>query len=155
MLNFEKLLVLLLAAGTHVLSYGPFGDRSIRGVNLGGWLVLEKWITPSVFNGLPENVTDEWRLCEYLGRSEAEKRLRSHWDRWVTESDIATLKKAGIDHLRIPFGYWALEPRAGEPYVQGSWDYVMKAVRWAKKYDMKVMIDLHGAPGSQVILLFP
>ena len=25
---------------------------NLRGVNLGGWLVLEKWITPSLFEGL-------------------------------------------------------------------------------------------------------
>ena len=32
-------------------SYGK-----LRGVNLGGWLVLEKWITPSLFEGLEAGV---------------------------------------------------------------------------------------------------
>ena len=27
-------------------------NHKLRGVNLGGWLVLEKWITPSLFEGL-------------------------------------------------------------------------------------------------------
>ena len=26
--------------------------KKVRGVNLGGWLVLEKWMTPSIFEGL-------------------------------------------------------------------------------------------------------
>lgn len=26
--------------------------KKLRGVNLGGWLLLEKWITPSLFDGL-------------------------------------------------------------------------------------------------------
>ena len=26
--------------------------QKLRGVNLGGWLVLEKWMTPSLFEGL-------------------------------------------------------------------------------------------------------
>ena len=36
---------ILLSKGTR----GPCGDNKIRGVNLGGWLVLERWMTPSVF----------------------------------------------------------------------------------------------------------
>jgi len=35
-----------------------FGEEKIRGVNLGGWLVLEPWITPSVFEATPGNVVD-------------------------------------------------------------------------------------------------
>ena len=35
-----------------------FGKEKIRGVNLGGWFVLEPWITPSIFEATPENVLD-------------------------------------------------------------------------------------------------
>lgn len=35
-----------------------FGNDKVRGVNLGGWLVLEPWITPSVFEATPDNVVD-------------------------------------------------------------------------------------------------
>lgn len=28
-------------------------DSKVRGVNLGGWLVLEGWIKPSLFEGIP------------------------------------------------------------------------------------------------------
>ncbi|CAL8088170.1 unnamed protein product [Orchesella dallaii] len=132
-----------------ISAYGTFGDRPIRGVNLGGWLVLEKWIRPSVFSGLPNSVDDEYKFCQTLGKTEATKRLRAHWDSWVTEQDILNYKNAGINHVRIPVGYWAFDIKQGEPWVSGSWDYVVKAVGWCKKYGVKVMIDLHGAPGSQ------
>ena len=39
------------------LKFG-FGNDKIRGVNLGGWLVLEPWITPSIFEALPDDVVD-------------------------------------------------------------------------------------------------
>ena len=146
-------LVLSIAAALSCASAWPYGEQPVRGVNLGGWLVLEKWITPSVFSGLPDWVNDEWQLCEYLGYAEAEKRLRNHWENWVNENEIIELKNAGINHLRIPFGYWAIEIPNGEPWVWGSWDYVMRAVGWAKKHGMQVMIDLHGGPGSQVFTL--
>lgn len=35
-----------------------FGKDKVRGVNLGGWLVLEPWITPSIFEATPGNVVD-------------------------------------------------------------------------------------------------
>lgn len=35
-----------------------FGNTKIRGVNLGGWFVLEPWITPSIFEATPDNVVD-------------------------------------------------------------------------------------------------
>lgn len=35
-----------------------FNGDKIRGVNLGGWFVLEPWITPSLFDDTPENVVD-------------------------------------------------------------------------------------------------
>ncbi|KAK0983580.1 hypothetical protein LTR91_011228, partial [Friedmanniomyces endolithicus] len=36
-----------------------------------------------------------------------------------------------------------------EPYVSGQYTYLVQAVQWAKELGLHVMIDLHGAPGSQ------
>lgn len=35
------------------------------------------------------------------------------------------------------------------PYNPNAWPYVLKAISWARKYNLFVIIDLHGAPGSQ------
>jgi glucan 1,3-beta-glucosidase len=34
------------------------GGDTIRGVNLGGWFVLEPWITPSIFEATSDDVVD-------------------------------------------------------------------------------------------------
>lgn len=143
-----KITVLLFALAASTLAW-PYGDVKIKGVNTGSWLLLEKWITPGVFNGLPDYVNDEYQLCTYLGYTAAEQRLRAHWDSWITEADFAFWASTGINHVRLPIGYWALDIRPGEPWVSGSWDYVVKAAEWCKKYGMQLMVDLHGAPGSQ------
>jgi len=57
---------------------------------------------------------------------------------------------AGLTHIRIPIGYWAIDVSGGEPYIQGSLLYLIEAVAWAKEFGLEVMIDLHSAPGSQV-----
>ena len=43
-------LVAAAAAENALLSAGEKPSLKIRGVNLGGWLVLEKWIKPSLFS---------------------------------------------------------------------------------------------------------
>lgn len=55
----------------------------------------------------------------------------------------------GINFVRIPIGYWSVSPLEGDPYVQGAYDYLGQALNWAESSGIKVMIDLHGAPGSQ------
>lgn len=29
-----------------------YGQQKVKGVNVGSWLILEKWITPQVFDGM-------------------------------------------------------------------------------------------------------
>lgn len=35
------------------------------------------------------------------------------------------------------------------PYIPGAWPYLLKALNWARAHDIHVIVDLHGAPGSQ------
>ena len=36
-----------------------------------------------------------------------------------------------------------------EPFNDGQWPYLVRALQWAKKYNVKAIIDLHCAPGGQ------
>lgn len=74
------------------MSQSPLSQQSpsvkLRGVNLGGWLVLEKWMTPSVFEGL--QATDETTWCAELGAA-ATQRLQQHWNTFITREDFVWL----------------------------------------------------------------
>ncbi|KAI9705019.1 MAG: exo-1,3-beta-glucanase [Candelina mexicana] len=128
-----------------------YSNNKVRGVNLGGWFVLEPWITPSLFNEWANGggVVDEWTLSQALGRDEAHSRLDNHWRTFITRDDFFEIARAGLNHVRIPIGYWAITPLDGEPYVQGQISYLDQAIGWARDAGLKMMIDLHGAPGSQ------
>lgn len=139
-------------ADAHAL---PFNNQ-IRGVNLGGWLVLEPWITPSLFYqflGKDENTTamDIYSFCSVLGPKEGNKQLRRHWDTWVTESIIVKLAQSGaVNSLRLPVGDWMYKPYG--PYVgctDGALDYVDYLLDWALANGLTVLIDIHGVKGSQ------
>lgn len=119
--------------------------KDVRGVNLGGWLVLERWITPSVFSGV--SAKDEYGLCKELGAEKSKELLERHRDVFITEEHIKRLAELGLNTLRLPVGYWLFgnEP----PYVDGCKQYVDRCFDWAEKYNLKIILDIHAAPGSQ------
>lgn len=65
---------LLLAGGALVVGGA---EAVIRGVNLGGWLVTEPWMTPTLYQST--NTTCEWDLCNALGKQECLTTLQQHW----------------------------------------------------------------------------
>ncbi|MCJ1309371.1 exo-1,3-beta-glucanase [Agyrium rufum] len=131
------------------LSFDYNGDK-VQGVNLGGWFVLEPWITPSIFDDSgSDSVVDEYTYCQFLGKDECSSRLTSHWKTWITQDDFTQIGNAHLNHVRIPIGYWAVAPLDGDPYVQGQLDILDLAIGWARDAGIKVLLDLHGAPGSQ------
>ncbi|KAJ1639800.1 glycoside hydrolase superfamily [Pavlovales sp. CCMP2436] len=82
-----------------------------HGVALGGFLVLEPWITPSLFYqflGTPEEfgadapehtALDMYSFCTVLGPEEGNKQLRRHWRTWVTEEDFIRLHSMKVFFL--------------------------------------------------------
>ncbi|KAH0581711.1 hypothetical protein H2248_011397 [Termitomyces sp. 'cryptogamus'] len=143
--------VLLFAFTIFAVTSGfNYDQDTIRGVNLGGWLVLEPWITPSLFDNTGNsNIVDEYTFCLNQPIQNATDALWKHWDRWITEEDFKEIAEAGLNHVRLPIGYWAFDTSADEPYVMGQVVYLEKAVAWAGNHGLKVIIDLHGVPGSQ------
>ncbi|RDL37190.1 (Trans)glycosidase [Venustampulla echinocandica] len=127
--------------------WGSYSETPARGVNLGGWLSLEPFITPSLFN--KNGVIDEWTLTTYLG-NQAKPTLEQHYATFVSEQTFIDIANAGLDHVRIPFSYWAVKTYDGDPYVfRTSWRYLLRAIEWARKHGLRINLDVHGLPGSQ------
>ena len=124
-----------------------FGGQKVRGVNTGGWFVLEPWITPSIFQG--NSAVDEYTLADAMGRDAAKSMLQNHWNTWYTQDDFKQMAAAGLNLVRIPIGWWSVLPQDGMPYISGAYDKLGEALDWAQGAGLKVMIDLHGAPRSQ------
>jgi glucan 1,3-beta-glucosidase len=96
---------------------------------------------------------------------------------WITENDFVAIKAAGLNHVRsvcirvhsklftksqvhthrIPLGYWSVPLTPSDtntstsvgPYTPGAWTYLLRGLKWAKKHGINVILDIHGAPGSQ------
>ena len=116
----------------------------IIGTNLGNWLVLEKWMSPFVFEGT--DAEDETWLARLLPHDELARRMKEHRETYVTEEDFKQIASHGMNLVRIPVPYFIFGDR--EPFI-GCIEYLDRAFEWAQKYGLKVLIDLHTVPGSQ------
>ncbi|KAG8954349.1 hypothetical protein FRC00_005878, partial [Tulasnella sp. 408] len=133
-----------------------YQNHPMRGVNLGGWLVPEPLVVPSLFepyvNSSPP-VRDEWTLSIAMAADTANGglgQLEKHYDTFITEEDFAQIAAAGLNWIRLPIPFWAVEKYPVEPFLQKvSWKYVLKAFKWARKYGLRINLDLHTIPGSQ------
>ena len=116
----------------------------IKGVNLGNWLVLEKWMSPHLFDGT--TAEDEYYLPTQLSKEVYEARIMVHRSEYITERDFANIKAMGMNAVRIPTPYFIF----GDcPPFLGCVEEMDRAFAWAKKYGLKILIDLHTVPGSQ------
>lgn len=113
----------------------------IKGVNLGGWFVLESWMRKSLFNGI--NYKDETGFM--LKHQNPNETIIKHYDTWITKEDFIWLKEHGVNSVRLPIPWW-LE---GEKPYQASLPYIRRALAWADEVELSVMLDLHTAPGCQ------
>ena len=117
---------------------------NIKGVNLGNWLVLEKWMSPALFEGT--TAEDEYYLPTQLSPEVYEARIKIHRSEYITERDFVTINRMGMESVRIPVPYFIFGDR--KPFI-GCIEELDKAFNWAEKYGLTILIDLHTVPLSQ------
>lgn len=129
----------------------PAGNEvRLRGFNLGGWFVEEMWMTPWVQtppSGSPYQTVDDhfalWTvLTQRLGATSAQNVKAAYRNAWIQASDFQRIKSAGFNSVRLPFIYDIVD----EP---NGMDWLRNAVRDANAAGLYVILDMHGAPGSQ------
>jgi glucan 1,3-beta-glucosidase len=125
----------------------------VRGVNLGGWLVTEPFIVPHLYQGAYAGALDEKELSAMMrnkSNTTLELVMREHYETFITEQDFAQIAQAGLNYVRIPLGFWAVEKLPEEPFLESvSWEYFVRSLHWARKYGIRVILDLHALPGAQ------
>ena len=129
-----------------------WGTNIVRGVNLGGWLVTEPFIVPSLYEAYQNTsirAIDEYTLSQAMG-SNVGTLMEQHYSTFITEQDFALIAGAGLNYVRIALGYWAIMTYPNDPYLPKiSWNYFLKAISWGRKYGIRILLDFHALPGSQ------
>ncbi len=119
---------------------------SLRGVCLGGWMNLENFI-----NGYPGS---EYGLravmAETLGPNKSQFFFDRLLDHFITEADIAFIKRQGATALRIPLNYRHFEADS-QPfrYLSNGFARLDRVLDWCGQQGLYAILDMHAAPGWQ------
>lgn len=118
--------------------------KQIRGVNLGNWLVLEKWMQPGFF--VDTDAEDEIWLNRRLQKEAVKEKMERHRSTYVEEADFRQIAEKGFWLVRIPVPYFVFGDR---PPLNGCVEYLDRAFDWAEACGLQILLDLHTVPGSQ------
>lgn len=139
------------------------GTKKIRGVNLGSHFIIEPYMAADAWLNMgcgqfPESSAANAELdCikNKLGGNQTKANMlwQAHWANWTTQADITRMRSYGLNTIRIPLGYWIIESLVnhslGEIFPQGGMASLINICTWATNAGMYIVLDLHGAPGSQ------
>ncbi|MDO3383724.1 cellulase family glycosylhydrolase [Gilvimarinus algae] len=122
----------------------------LKGTNLGNWLLQEFWMMGQSTEAVNDQCTLEGVLDERFGQGERERLMELFRDNWITERDWDQMAEFGLNVVRLPF-VWNLIEDENNPYTlrDDAWVYLDRALAEAAERNIYVILDLHGAAGSQ------
>ena len=137
--------------------YDTNGDKLIlKGVNFGNWFVQEPWMTVSAINGSFDNMfgyiqrdsIEAFKNNPNLNDKQIEELKDLYIDTYIKEEDFKNVKELGFNVIRINFTCYNLttDGYTINPKFFNKLDW---AINMATKYNLYVILDNHGAIGSQ------
>jgi len=93
---------------------------------------------------------DSLKIGINLGRWISQYKLfdRRHFESFIGADDIRRISDWGFDHIRLPVDYKVLEGDAGpDVYPDSGFVYLDRCLSWCQDAGMRVIFDVHRAPG--------
>jgi aryl-phospho-beta-D-glucosidase BglC (GH1 family) len=134
-------------------------NNPIRGVNLGGLFILERWILTGLLKwddasegtkGIIDTLTFS-KKCATVPSGSICHLYEDHINRFYTQSDFDAMKRFGLNTVRISVGYWYfyelsqvkssvyLKPKAS---IHDLNHPLTKIIQHAKRADLQVILTL-------------
>lgn len=112
-------------------------EVKLRGVNLGGWLMMEGYILGG--RNIPES--EFKRRFKKVNGEAALKEFEYYFRKnFINQKDIEYIKKLGFNCVRVPF-HWKIA------YEEIIW--LDEVIKWCEQNKIYCILDMHSVPGSQ------
>ena len=121
----------------------------LRGVGLGNWLLPEGYMWKfGALGDRPRKI--EKVVADLIGKEKAAQFWKAFRENYITEADIRRIAELGFNSVRPALNSRLFLTEGENPvYVEEGFQLMDSLVRWCKKYNLYVIIDMHGAPGGQ------
>lgn len=122
----------------------------LKGVGLGNWLLPEGYMWKLEGHAdRPRRI--EALVYDLIGEEKGKEFWSSYREHYITETDIERISELGFNSVRLPLNArWLLDEDKEElVYNEETFNLIDNLVKWCKKYGVYVILDMHGAPGSQ------
>ncbi len=141
----------LQTRGTNLIN--PAGAVvQLKGVNLGSWLVMEKWMCPMDSGSLPDNYSIITNLDNRFGVPTEQSLIRAYQTNWITTADLNNITHAGFNCVRVPVwwgDFYSITNTTSSGWRTDAFSQLDWMVTNCAARNLYVIIDLHGVIGSQ------
>lgn len=139
----------LKSSGIYIRDDRGAGDTvALHGVNLGGYLVMEGWMTPMDSSGLPDDYSVLQTLDNRFGVATEQSLIATYQQSWITTTDLDNIKAMGFNVIRLPFWWGDFETLNGQwrsdAFAKMDW-----LVNQAWQRGIYTILDFHGVVGGQ------
>jgi endoglucanase len=124
----------------------------LKGMNLGGYMVMEPWMCPADSGGLPDSYSVMSELDSRFGVAEEQTLIRDYEQAWITTQDFVNIKNAGFNVVRVPVwwgNFWPLASQTSSTWRSDAFTQLDWIVSQAAAQGIYVIIDMHGVVGGQ------
>lgn len=142
---------LLRASGTTIVN--TLGQPvQLRGLNLGGYFVMEPWMCPADSGGLPDTYSIIKELDSRFGVATEQALIRAYQSYWITTSDLDNIARGGFNCVRVPVwwgNFFSITNTTSSGWRSDAFNMLDWVVTNCASRGIYVVIDMHGVVGSQ------
>ncbi len=149
--NVPPILGLLHASGTNIVNAGGSILR-LRGLNLGGWFIMEKWMCPLDRGSLPDTYSAITNLDSRFGVATEQALIHAYQTNWITTDDLDNIAKAGYNCVRMPVwwgNFYSITNTTSSGWRSDAFTVLDWLVTNCARRGIYVIIDMHGVVGGQ------
>ena len=126
----------------------------LKGLNLGGWLVMEPWMCPADSGGLPDtySIISELDSRPGFGVATEQSLIRTYQTNWITVTDLDNLTNGGFNCVRVPVwwgNFYSITNTTSSGWRSDAFTVLDWLVTNCASRGIYVVIDMHGVVGGQ------
>ena len=124
----------------------------LKGVNLGGWFVMEPWMCPADSGGLPDMYSIIQELDSRFGVAIEQLLIKTYQSSWITTNDLNNITNGGFNCVRVPVwwgNFYSITNTTSTGWRSDAFSELDWFVTNCAARGIYVVIDMHGVVGGQ------